>query len=367
MKGMTMKRIGIAVAIAACVAMSAPAISAADTIRIGAILSLTGNAAEVGLNMRDGILLAVDETNKRGGVNGSRIDMVIEDSKSDPKAAIEAFNRIELTHHPLFYLSLLSSVGMALAPLADEKNVVLVGLCTAAASFTRGHDFVYRDWYLAQADIPPLLLMLKDLKVKKLGILYSNEEYGLELQRLISKAFGDAGGSMASQSFEVTDTDIHRQLEALKDQDAIYVATLGASITRALRQLREARYAGSIMTSSAGANPAAFAMPEMQGVYLSAPIIYNQAYLYARDAGDKFTARYQKPFNHWAANGYDFIKLISGLLEDRPLSRQSVREMLAAGFEYSGIFGHIRIRAGEHEIAFPLYPTQILNGTLTYR
>ena len=104
MKGMTMKRIGIAVAIAACVAMSAPAISAADTIRIGAILSLTGNAAEVGLNMRDGILLAVDEINKRGGVNGSRIDMAIEDSKSDPKAAIEAVHVAIATVHGINFL-----------------------------------------------------------------------------------------------------------------------------------------------------------------------------------------------------------------------------------------------------------------------
>lgn len=367
MKCMTLKRMGMAVVIAMCMGLGAPCISAADAIRIGAILSLTGNSSEYGQNMRDGILLAMEEINKRGGVNGSKIDVAIEDSKSDPKAAVEAFNRMELSRPPLFYLTSLSSVGMALAPLADERRVVLVGLVTSATSFTRGHEYVYRYWYLNQADIRPLMVFLQGLKVKKLGIIYSNEAYGMEEQQLLSKAFAEAGGKVAEQSFELSAADIHPQLQALKDQDAIFVATLGDSLTSAIRQLRESKYAGAVLMPSVAANPAAFAMPEMQGVYLSSPIIYNQAYLYARDAGGKFSARYQKPLNHWAASGYDFVKLISGLLEDRAISRQGVHDALAGGFEYSGVFGHVRLRSGEHDLTFPLYPAQILNGTLNFR
>jgi branched-chain amino acid transport system substrate-binding protein len=367
MKAMTCQRIGIAVAIAACVAMSAPAVSTADTIRIGAILSLTGNTAATGQSIRDGILLAVDEINKRGGVNGNKIDIAVEDNRSDPQTAVEAFNSMEHYRPPLFYLTFTSNIGIALAPLAEEKKVVLVGLATAALAFTRGREVVYQYWPLVQADTPPLLRILQDLKVKRLGIIYSNEEFGGEQQRLLAKMFSEIGGTVALQSFEIADTDLHRQIGALKDQEAIFVATLGASLISAIRQLREAEYGGHILTPATAAYPAMFAMPEMQGVYLVAPIIYNPGYLFAREAGEKFTARYQKPFNLWAANGYDFIKLISGLLEDRPLSRQGVREVLAAGFEYSGVFGHIRVRPGEHVFAFPIFPTQILGGALKYR
>ena len=367
MKSMNINRIGIVVAIAACMAMSAPAISAADTLRIGAILSLTGNSAANGQTMRDGILLAAEEINKRGGVNGSRIEIAVEDSKSDPQAAVEAFNRMESTRPPLFYLTFLSSVGVALAPLADEKKVVLVGLTTSALAFTRGHEMVYRYWPLAQSDMPPLLRILQDLKVKKLGIIYSNEEYGIEEQKLLSKAFEEIGGTVVIQPFEMGTTDFREQVRAVMGQGAVYVPTLGANLTNAIHQLREAGYGGQILMPSSGANPAFFVLPEMQQVYLVAPIIYNPSYLYAREAGEKFTARYQKPFNHWAANGYDFIKLIAGLLEDRQLSRQSVQEVLAAGLEYSGVFGHIRVRPGEHELAFPLYPAQILNNALKFR
>jgi len=171
--------------IVACIAMGAPAVGTADTIKIGAILSLTGNSAALGQSVRDGILLAAEEINKRGGVNGSRIDIAIEDSKSDPHAAVEAFNRMEAARPPIFYVSYLSSVGVALAPLADEKKVVLVGLVTAARAFTQGHEMVYRYSVLVQLDMGPLLRILQDLNVKKLGIIYSNEEYGIEEQKLL--------------------------------------------------------------------------------------------------------------------------------------------------------------------------------------
>jgi branched-chain amino acid transport system substrate-binding protein len=367
MNCLTTRRIGVAVLIAACMAMSVPAVSAAETIRIGAILALSGNAAASGQSIRDGLLLAVEEVNKRGGVNGSKIEMSIEDSQGDLRVAVEVFKKMELTRPPLFYLSFLSSVGVALGPLTDEKKAVLVGLATSAPAFTLGRELVYQYWPTVQADIPPLIRMLQDLRAKKLGIIYSNEDFGIAEQKLASVACAAAGIAVSVQPFETADTDFHRQVEAIKSSEAIFVAAVGTSLTSIIRQLREASFGGPILTPPSGANPALFVLPEMQGVYLVAPIIYNPGYLFARDAAEKYTARYQKPFNHWAASGYDFIKLISGLLEDRPASRQSVREALAAGFEYSGVFGPVRVKPGEHVIAFPMYPAQILNDTLKFR
>src|SRR5208283_831548 len=107
----------VAVCIMALLAVSAPGMLSAENIRIGAILSLTGNSASMGQSMREGLQLAVDEINKRNGVSGRKIEVDVQDSKGEPQAAIDAFNRIEAFHPPLFYLSFLSNVGIALAPL----------------------------------------------------------------------------------------------------------------------------------------------------------------------------------------------------------------------------------------------------------
>jgi branched-chain amino acid transport system substrate-binding protein len=367
MKASTIREIGIAAAVAACIAMGAPVPSAADTLKIGVIIPLTGNSAANGQSARDGILLAVAQINKRGGVNGARIEAVLADSRSDPQSAVDAFNTMEASRPPLFYVSMLSSVGVALGPLADAKKVVLVGISTSARAFTQGHDMVYRDFPLTQTEISPLLRILKDLKVRKLGIIYSREEYGTEIQGDLKKSFEEIGGTVASQSILLTDKDVSRQVEQLKGQQAIVVATLGASLTSAVRQLRAAHYGGSVLVPSAGAVPEYFALPEMDSIYVSAPILYNPGYLYAREVSSQFVALYQRPFTVYAANGYSCIQLVSGLLEGRLLSRQSVKDAMTSGFEYSGVLGSVKLRAGDHDISFTMYPAQVLSGALTYR
>ena len=366
MKRLTVRRLGLAAALAVCVGMSVAAVAAAP-IRIGALLTASGNNAAQGQNVRDGILLAVRDINKRGGVNGNRLEVAFADSGGDEQTAVEAFNRMEATVHPLLYVSYSTVAGMALAPLAEARKVVLVGLVTAAVDFTRGRDWVFRYWPLGPAYITPLLRTLKSLQVTRLGIIYQNDDFGTEQQALMKTGFSETGGSVLAQSFDPKDTDYRRQISALMDQAAIYIAASGANLLNVTRQLRSAGYHGHILMPAGGADPALFGLPEMSGVYVAAPIIYNPSYLYAREAGEQFLASYGKPFNMWAANGYDFINLLCGLLEDRKLSRESVREVMAGGFEYSGVFGHVRLRVDEHDLTFPMYPTQIVNGTLSYR
>jgi branched-chain amino acid transport system substrate-binding protein len=366
MKGMIL-RIGMSAAIAACVALGAPVASGADTIRIGAIFQAAGNNAAPGQYVRDGILLAVEEINKRGGLNGSKLEIAFADSGSDPQTAADAFNKLENSLHPLMYVSYSSNVGMALAPLAEENHVALVGLVTAAVDFTRGREWVFRYWPLGPAYITPLLQILQSLQVRRLGIIYQNDDFGKEQKELMTTGFSQGGGSVLVKSFELKDADYRQQIAALRDREAIYIAGSGVNLVNVTRQLKEAGYKGPILMPAGGADPALFGLPEMSGVYVAAPIIYNPSYLYAREAGEQFLAKYRRPFNQWAANGYDFIKLICGLLEERNISRKGVRDAMAGGFEYSGVFGHVRLRPGEHDLTFPMYPTQILNGKLTYR
>ena len=75
-----------------------------ETIKIGAIISLTGASSHL-VEVRDGMMPAVDEINEWGGVNGKKLELIVEDSKSDPEEAKKAFEKIESTYHPLLYVS----------------------------------------------------------------------------------------------------------------------------------------------------------------------------------------------------------------------------------------------------------------------
>ncbi len=77
---------------------------------------------------------------------------------------------------------------------------------------------------------------------------------------------------------------------------------------------------------------------------------------------DNYESIYNKQFDHNAANGYDIIRILGGLLDNEELSRDNVKRILDRGFSYSGVFGSVDVLPGEHDISFLLYPSQVING-----
>ena len=71
-----------------------------EPIKIGAIIPLTGAGEWIGIEARDGMRLAADIINSRNGINGRKIELIIEDSKTDAQEGKKAFTRIEKDHRP---------------------------------------------------------------------------------------------------------------------------------------------------------------------------------------------------------------------------------------------------------------------------
>ncbi len=103
-----------------------------ETIKIGVNLPITGAAGEIGIQMRDGMQLAVDEINSRGGINGRAIELIIVDNETNPEKAKKDFIEIEETHAPLMHITSLSSVSTAVATLAEDTELNEVICITGA-------------------------------------------------------------------------------------------------------------------------------------------------------------------------------------------------------------------------------------------
>jgi len=129
--------------------------------------------------------------------------------------------------------------------------------------------------------------------------------------------------------------------------------------------LRQAEYSGLILSHS-GASSLVGKIEELHGVYVAAPIIYNPSYQFARQAKDKYEDRFQVPFTHQAAVGYDFMHIFAGLMENKQITRQSIQQRLEAEFSYSGIMGDLEKSSGGHELDFPLFAAKIVDGRISY-
>lgn len=357
----------IAVVATAVVGISLSSCRNKETIKIGAILSLSGPGSYTGKEVSDGMLLAVNEINSRGGIDGRKIELIIVDSKTDTEEGKQAFTNIEANDHPVLYVSTLSSISMALAPLAAKNEVVLTGLVAAAPELTKQNDWVYRYYPTARNEVPPIMYILQQLGVHKLGILYLNDEYGGSVFKLLKEEAELTGRTVESQPYETKDTDFKEKISRLKDQEAIYTIGFVKHLKEIFPQLKISKYSGYVLASEGAATLSQIEETSVaDGLYLAAAIIHNPDYLFAREVKEKYALKYDKPLTHQAANGWDFVKLIAGLLEDHEVSRENVKSLLDKGFIYSGVFGTLDVQPGEHDIAFPLHPAQIADGEIKY-
>lgn len=332
-----------------------------ESIKVGVIIPLTGTASYL-TEMRDALILAKDDINKYGGINGREVELLIRDSESNANVGITLFQELESSYHPLFYISALSSVSVAISHLAEESKVVLIGLATSTQNFTTGKQWTYRYYYDSKAEVTPTMKVLEDLRVSSLGIIYLNDSYGKPIYGLIHDDFEGIGGNIKAISYPSNETDFSQEISYVSGCEAIYVVGLRTHFPYFFTNLNASGYQGHVLVSSPASSPSITSMPEAEGAYVSAPLFYNPNYLLAASASKEYEGRYNTQASHQAATGIDILRMIAGLLEDHEISRDSLKNILDRSRAYSGTLGDIVTTEGSHEMNFTLYPAIMERG-----
>ncbi len=338
-----------------------------ETIKIGVTLAETGPGTGIGIENRDGLLMAVDEINSRGGINGRTIELIIVDNETNPEKAKKDFLEIEETQAPLMYISSLSTIATAVSPLAEEHEVVLMAIGATATNITVEKKWTYRYFPTAEIEAVTISQILDDLNVKNLGILYQKDEFGRAVTNAVEVAYQNSERTVNREPFDLDATDFKDHIMNLQNTDAIFIVAFPDYFEVIFKHMREVNYPGHIIGTEDAVTPNIVSMPESNGVYLATPAIYDSKFLFASKVSENFESRYNKQIDHNAANGYDFIRILDGLLENEELTRENVKNILEQGFSYSGVFGSVDALPGEHDIAFTLFPAQVVNGKLEFR
>src|SRR2546423_5646168 len=162
-----------------------------EIIKIGCLVSTTGSGARWGQNSRKGIDLAAEEINAGGGVNGKKIQVIYEDTQTDPKTAVSAFRKlVDVDGVKTCIADVISSDVLAVAPIANEKNVPLISPGASSPEITNAGDFVFRNWPSdALQGEEAAKLAFNQLGWHKVGIFYINNEYGKGLRQVFGNGF----------------------------------------------------------------------------------------------------------------------------------------------------------------------------------
>lgn len=243
-------------AIACVAALSALAAQAQETIKIGVTQPLTGAVAASGTYVTNGARIAADVINRKGGVLGKKIELVIEDNKSNPREAVNSAEKLILKDKvPVIMGAWSSTFTLAVMPKLMEYGVPMV-VETASSSkiTTAGNPWIFRTSPTSAMEAIAFGGQLDHFTpaIKKVDFLSVNNDWGLGAAAEFKKMFEGKGVEIGRTETMAPDaTDLSAQLAALKGTgaDTLIVTSGIEQLTLAIRQAGEQRLPQRIITT----------------------------------------------------------------------------------------------------------------------
>ncbi len=348
-----------------------------DKIKVGALLPLTGKLATFGEIERKAFLMAVDEINEAGGIDGKQIDLIIEDTEGIPDAGKAAIKKlIEQEEVSIVTGGISSSATWAAVRLAQKNKVpFLVSTASADKITEKGGNYIFRLNAPVSEYLIPVFSFLTDVaQVKTVGILYENTIFGQS--RL--KEFSEKGKRLglkviAKEVYEVGKSKID-QLISINSRrpDLFYIisSSTGTDASLIVKQAKDLNLDVKLYVGG-GAGFTLLKFQENAGdaseyIFAATPWTPSVQYPGASDFYKKFIAKYSEPTEYHGAQAYAAMSVIADALKRaQSHTPQDVRDALIET-EIMTVFGTVKfISYGKKKFQnkIPTFIGQWLNGT----
>lgn len=223
----------------------------ANAIRIGVVAEMTGNNASYGTSITNGMKLAVQKINDKGGVLGKKIELVIADSKSEPAEAANAMSKLVNQDKTPAVMGIFTSSGaIAAANVSESAKVpfLAVGATNPKVTLDDKTGNVKPNTFRV-CFIDPFQgtvganFILNELKLKKAAVYIDNSsDYAKGLAEFFKKAYTENGGSIVlEESYLQKDSDFKAVLTkmAAAKPEVIYVPGYYEEVGKICKQARE--------------------------------------------------------------------------------------------------------------------------------
>lgn len=219
--------------------------SSGDTIKVGVYGDLTGQTSSFGQSTRNGIQLAVDEINAAGGVNGKKIELVVEDDQGRPEQAKTVVSKLVNQDKVVAVLGEVASTNsLAAAPVAQEAKIPMISPSSTNPKVTEVGDYISRVCFIDPFQGSTMAkFAATTLKAKTAAILGDvNSDYSKGLTQFFEEEFTKQGGKvLAKEAYTQSDPDFKGQLTKIRDlkPDVLYVPGYYGQVGIIAKQARE--------------------------------------------------------------------------------------------------------------------------------
>ncbi|TMF05070.1 MAG: hypothetical protein E6I42_04870 [Chloroflexi bacterium] len=319
----------VALVLAACgtTASSGGSSYQGKTIKLGALLSITGAGGVYGPQSRDGMKLAVEQINGSGGVNGAQIDLEVRDDASDKaQSAQQAQTMIQQDQLMALLGPTLSNSAVGVHPLAENLKTPILAVSTTGIHIVPDCNFpssapckyVFRDSLGEQTAIPDNIKAYSDDKHPASGVLLvaQDDKFSSDGGQIVQDTVSKYNINLLKViKFSKTEADLSpyvTQAVQLKP-DVIFITSLGGIPAKIMIEARKQGWTGQFLGGN-GFNTATVskqAGKSGEGARSASAWYIGNTFASNADFVSAYKQKYGSDPDQFAAQGYTGIKIIA--------------------------------------------------------
>jgi len=342
----------------------APVLAAAQEIKIGGLLETSGFIASLGQPGLDGAMLAVEQVNAAGGINGRKVQFINVNSESDNTKTVSGAKRLLEQDKVVAVVGPMSSgSAFAVADTVERAKIPMIanGASRGIVQPPENRKFMF---LAPLTDVVVQSVMLKDLQakgVKRIAILNSDVAFGTSGRDSLEKAVGQYGITIvAKETFGNADTDMTPQLTKIRATDAqamvLWATGPGLAISTKNHRALGIRTPLYLAHSANDFNFLRLAGDAANGVLLPSSKIYVTGALPAGDPQkpvvERFVRDYEKKYGKppatFAGNGYDATMMLIDAIRRAGTDPAKLRDAIEGTKDYVGVTAIYSYSANDH-------------------
>lgn len=344
--------------LAAC-GPSGSASSGGETIKVAILAPLSGPVPTFGVSTRDGILMAIDEWNAKGGVLGKQIEPIVSDSQCTADPAVNAANKV-IDQDKVHYIigEVCSSASIPVSEIAEQKGVVQISPTSTNPNVTLNPDGSTKQYIFRACFIDPFqgLVMAKFAlsQGKKTAFIMFDKgnDYVLGLAEAFEESFTAGGGTIVGkEAYTGQDTDFSSILTKVADTkaDVLFLPDYYNIVNLVATQAKERGVTSAIMGGD-GWDSSDLDLAAAEGGFFSNHYSAEDTRSIVQDFVSRYEAKYGAKPDALATLGYDAANLLLAAIEKAGQDDPALVKDALASLKYDAVSGTITFDAQHNPI-----------------
>jgi branched-chain amino acid transport system substrate-binding protein len=324
-------------------------------LKIGVVLCLTGGCKQTGTHTLNGLMLARDEINSRGGIHDRQVELVVQDSREldSPSHAVSAYRQLRLDRSISLFVGTSWSIGgLAVAPIAARDPVILTSASIGLEAFNEAGSNIFNLWPHDSVSTKALARHAIDRGWRKAAVISNTNPWESQLAQVFRDEYKRLGGT-ETNFFEFPSSDathiraVTTKIEKSKP-DLVFMTNY-SQLGLTGRALKEVSFQGATMTI----------LLEDQQIEIANGSLEGLIFATYQDSAEDFISRYRAKFNVapdlGADTGYDVLYVFKDAIDRAQSFEPKLLEQARLTTNLTGASGTITFDSKGGVVKTPIF------------